>query len=900
MALIPKIGGLVTAPNAVSCAPPGSLAVAENVTQLFDGTLEPRRGFKQFGFSGSSGPTRCFEFPGQSGAMQIEGRAGASGFAAFYFDPDSGDQTEFLVLAGPDSMMDHPLKSDPRVRVDATAAQANLYFTSASGLWAASGGIFTAGATLFLQSRPVGLPRPPAPSVTLAATGSLLMATGQRRTYRVTLAYYDQKGNYTESAPSEPVAIDNTSGSNRTPQVVLRTPIGCPPGTFFRVWRSLEVAAGTQASDEMFLVQEFLNDNGGDANNFVFAGDSGYISDVSLDSLLNVPLYTNPLTGDGTGIAGENLRPPAGTCICSFRGRTIIGRPAFAHSLQIQIVGVGTGGVLPGDAITIDGVTYTATLTSGLEGSRQFYCGVSGTVPANIEACARSLVLAIYIANSGNSPLPPGAGSRNIISQLTARYASTGTNDFGRIVLERPFAWTPGYSADPPFMALPNGGGFRFPSGTQTSTDDYTPGGIAWSKADQPECFPAGFFQPVGDSGSAVLGFSVHKDAVFIYKEDGCWILRDNGTDQPSIDLLDASVICVAPDSIAVVDNAAFLLSQRGVLRISQDGTQDVSDPIDDQVITAQNRDQFNQALAFGIGYESYRLYILATPAGATEDACSYQWVLNVDLGTWTKWTIPGLLHGTTLPGRNRIMFCFVNQLMALYASSSFDASAFPPSAGSMVERRSGVSSTDYYDGYSTYANQPDPAGFTDPTQATFNTNKLFFRGDMFRFTGPGSKIYTPRLVSIDKNGVGTLDGIYPWSGGNQMEWFQRIPVRVRFLDITEGAPTVSKQISEIQYYFQFFDGDWLDVEIDSEQSGAGSGLLPVYPDPGVALNAQAIGGGPLGAQKRNVVLRASPAAAESRAVALGLEFQAPCALSRFTLNAVNIDASGGSKTGTR
>src|SRR5262249_51535594 len=131
--------------------------------------------------------------------------------------------------------------------------------------------------------------------------------------------------------------------------------IGTAMQPFFRIWRGVETAPGTPSNDEMFLMREFVPPS---YTFSVIAGEvavdpavSFTVNDVSIDSLLNVPLYTNPQTGDGFGIASANRRPPAAAAIAYFKGRMYYGRCSYQQQLAIQIIGTGTGGISPGDAM---------------------------------------------------------------------------------------------------------------------------------------------------------------------------------------------------------------------------------------------------------------------------------------------------------------------------------------------------------------------------------------------------------------------------------------------------------------------------------------------------------------------------------------------------------------------
>jgi hypothetical protein len=112
---------------------------------------------------------------------------------------------------------------------------------------------------------------------------------------------------------------------------------------------------------------------------------------------------------------------------------------------------------------------------------------------------------------------------------------------------------------------------------------DIEPNGLHWSKPDEPEHFPPVNFAFVGDKKRAILGLVSTRDAMYIFKEDGIW--RLTGVDgQYRIDPFDLTTRCVLPGSIAPLKNRIFMLSNRGVVAVSDQGVEVVSTTIDDQL----------------------------------------------------------------------------------------------------------------------------------------------------------------------------------------------------------------------------------------------------------------------------------------------------------------------------
>lgn len=906
---INEISGIWSSPNPFSHVPPGALDIADDVVIRATGQLEPRRGFDQQSVVQPPGSPLPVLRVGAADATRVGLVTGPQGTFLSPAIVDVNTQQFFGAAIGTAGML-KPYATDVRVDFQSAAANDNFMWSSGNGPKTIGYGLRTpASGVPAVQGlwRFSGLPKCMVPLVSLVApVGNGLMNTGKRRTYRVTIAAYDSQGNFYESSPSEQVYIENASGGDLTPVVTLRWPpavesaffVGAQaPLPFFRLWRGLETAVGAPSNDEMFLVREFIPTYSlGPAPNFFVDTNVIYtVNDISVDALLNVPLYTNPQTGDGLGILSANRRPPVSACIAYFKGRMYYGRNTYQQQLAIQIIGTGTGGVAPGDTVLLDGITYTAG-GAGLEATGVFNCPVgAGAVAANIETTARSLIECIRFAYGAAA----GAGySRQINRVLYAYYASSDVTDFGRIIIERPLPYSNGDDAGIGFSVVTASPGIRFPGGTTNSSDDYTQGGVSWSKPNQPEAVPDVNFQVVGDEAKAVLGFSVHRDCLIVYKEDGAYIVRDDGSQAgPSFDLLDVGVVCVAPQSIAVVSNLAYLLATRGVLQVSEQGTELMSVPIYSDLLKLFEQNQNQLATAFGFGSEATRQYVLGIPQGPNDPACSIQYVLRVPeddspAPKWTRWTLPGVTSGCALSVTGKMVFT--------------------GSAGLLVERLGNGVSMDYYDGFRA-TTQPAPAtGTTATILLTGDLRPNIGTGDQILYNPGGSgtagyqqRVYTITYDSGTNKTTLTLDAALPWSGGT-FQVFPAIRSHFRFSPIAGGAPTVEKMFGTLQAFFTYFDGDWANVLLDTEESGF-DGYSVVDNDPQNDLLGGQIQNAfqgdvnpdpspptPVGALTflRNcadVVLRVDPGTTEVRGLRLGVDFEIAQAASRFKLAAICI-----------
>lgn len=898
---IKQFAGLFTSPNPFSEVPEGAMSVADEIVATTPGEIEPRRGRKP---SAQFTADRCFPLP-VTGRLVTTVRTSND---PTLYDPATDIATPLTRSSGSSSQLPMlpPYASDARVSIQGAAAQGKVFLTTKAG-------IAVVPDVASPQWRSAGLPQPIMNfGAALAAGAATTMANNKRRTYRCTIGWYDELGNFLESAPSEPYNYDNTAGFNVAPVVNVGYPLGAPAGIILRLYRALEVPTGTVSADEMFLVTQMTTPQAvGAPNNFIDMNSVSFqaITDQSADSLLTIPLYTNPRTGDGFGIGGANFPPPAGAAIAFFKGRLYVGRTTGRQSIQIQIIGTGPGGVQDGDIITIGGVPY---IGNGFDGAANgsFTVVSGGGVAGNIESTARNLTGTLE--SSWRRPDKPTLFSSNIQRQFRAHYVSLGSSDFGRILIERifssPLTDDPGIG----FSVQTASPGISFPNGVRTSTDNYTPGGVAWSKYNQPEAFPLINFQAVGDPNAAVLGFSVHRDSLFMYKEDGVWLVKDDGGPQPTFSLLDASVNVIAPSSIAVLDNVAYCLTARGPLQVSEQGTWPVGEAIRADIVKLINASPNKCANAYGVGYDSDRLYVLGMPSAAGEGACSVQYILRVpDVNSpprWTRWLLPGTTHGCVIPVTNKLALAYGTQPIGNNVLGA-------PTGGVLVERKGGVVSTDYVD----YIGNVACPAFTTASKLVFpqDVHLEIQRGDKFWYNpgGAGTKVYEITVTAVAGATV-TLDGTYPFAGGT-LTYLRAIQSRLRLLPITGGEPTSEKQWNYVQAYFDYFDGDSIDMKVDSENSPL-AGFSAVYSDPRNGnLGGQiqgtfpgAVAGQPSPATPcgqiqwlrncRDVLMRCDPGRDESRSARLGVEMLFAQARSSFRLAAVSAWIGSADEVGGR
>lgn len=295
----------------------------------------------------------------------------------------------------------------------------------------------------------------------------------------------------------------------------------------------------------------------------------------------------------------------------------------------------GTGGIKIGDVITIAGTSYTAAATEDIS-AKNFKIYAQGSPAQNINDTSLSL---IRVINQTSAPTPT----------VYAYYLSASNTLPGQILFqERIFGGGTFFltsSADGASFSpnLPTSGT------TIASTNDVFVNGLYYSKTQQPEAVPTLNFTQVGSSNSAILRVIPLRDSLFILKDEG--IYRLTGTDPTNftIDLFDSTTKIKSAESAVSLNNVIFMLSEYGVVTVSDTGVTVVSRAIEDKFLTLFEQSSTKAAnLTFGISYETERKYIIFCITNAADVTPTQAFVYNTFTNTWTRWILnqtSGIVH---------------------------------------------------------------------------------------------------------------------------------------------------------------------------------------------------------------------------------------------------------------
>jgi hypothetical protein len=705
--------------------------------------------------------------------------------------------------------------------------------------------------------------------------------------YRFTICRLGANRELIESEPSDRLIIANTGGgSDSGVLITFSNSYMMPPDSFFRIYRTQQIAAGTDPGEEMKLVAEVLPDaSSPDANGYCRVGATVLFRDQTPDQVLAVPLYTSPLSGHG--IASANTSAPISADMALFKNRLLLLNTRDVERLTIRIIGTGTGGIVSGDTITIAGVKFTfrtGVATSG---------GVvklitSGTVAQNIEGTARELTRALNLVFQA-SGLP-------LTSIVYARYISITASDAGQILLQR---LIPG--ADPITIRTSSANGWDsdYTSATISSPDAQI-AGLSWSPPNQPEAVPLENSTIVGDASAAGQRIIALKEAALAFKEDGLWRWTDDGSgsnDGVAITIADPTVRLLAPETAQAVDNFVLGLCDQGVLAFSEQGQRvDLSyDQVNQELqkLIANVGQDTLAKVAFAVAYQPEHEYLLCLPESPNATSCTLQYVFNLQTKGWTRWKLPGVVAGSVSPTTGQVVWVFETTSRA------------PGAAGNVWIERKAFDQTDFQDpGFSIAA----PAAIVGTTVA-----QMTFVGDLT--SGPNAfavgdvvqqrqatyflsqRVKAVQYMSAADRTIVTLDASprRAWDA-TALLVLKAIQCTPKFLPWPGALEAIAtaKQWGGVFLVFRYLGLDWITCQWSSEVERP-DGVLEVVAGTSttVPVKLDAFGSAPFGEasfdrQARNKIIKTTLPPAVLNAALLGLQLTFACALQPWELCAID------------
>ncbi len=174
----------------------------------------------------------------------------------------------------------------------------------------------------------------------------------------------------------------------------------------------------------------------------------------------------------------------------------------------------------------------------------------------------------------------------------------------------------------------------------QTSENQRSPERLYYSKVLEPEAVPALNYIDVGTAGKPILRIQPQRDRLLVLKEEGTFAIYG---DYPfSAQLVDDTVQLIAPDSVTAIGSTVFALMDDGVVAITEGSIQPLDEPIDSLLKPYFASSKLTTtATAFGVGYESEKVFALFMPDIGVTGYGAKAYVYGLTSGAWTTWSFP-------------------------------------------------------------------------------------------------------------------------------------------------------------------------------------------------------------------------------------------------------------------
>ncbi|TGN09983.1 hypothetical protein [Leptospira bandrabouensis] len=628
--------------------------------------------------------------------------------------------------------------ADISYKLRSVQAKNNLYFTSSKGIKKLE--------SLTSPVKQAGIPKALNGNAILIDTGATWLASGTNVAYRCVIGTRDVNNNLLLGSPSQRLVISNTGFNEAYVDLTFNLPDGLTTDYNVEIYRSeASVNLDVEPSDELKLAGVH-NITSTDLTN-------GYINfqDKTIPEMLGVSLYTNQ---SQESLVNANDPPPFAKDMTQYKNFTLYANTKLVGRAEFNFLGVGGDGFNPSNTITIDNVTYIGS-TGNISALAQFEIVTSGTPARNIEETAYNFV---NVVNSY-----PGNTSHY------AFYTSSANDIPGNVTIE-----TRSTGADAISITSNKGTAFQPDLTTPLLTDnDTSPNKIYISKADQPEAVPPANFVTCGSKNFPIKRIIALRESVYIFKQDGIFMLSGEDFVSFRVNLLDDSTQLIAPNSAISFNNSVFAFTDQGIISVSDSGVEVVSYDIESPLIQLLSNSNIN--LSFGVGYESERSYILFVPETSDLTACNIAYVFNQFTNTFTKWNVGLVKAGVLDRADNRLYFA--------------------KSDNRLLRERKDYKSSDYYDQE------------IESTLVSYSGNELILDdilnemkvGDSV-FQGSRNALITEidintKTITVDK----TLDG---WLVDEVIKVVKPIDVKIITNPITAGNPAKIKQFIESTFLF--------------------------------------------------------------------------------------------------
>lgn len=323
----------------------------------------------------------------------------------------------------------------------------------------------------------------------------------------------------------------------------------------------------------------------------------------------------------------------------------------------VTIVFPAAHGLVPGDVVFISGATggtpnindgsylvtttptgsqITATVNAGANSTACYIYGQSdatsnyifelhttGTFAEQIDFTARALVKAV---------------DRDLTAPFYAKYLSSNTSEIGQILLESKTFDTNAIQARAETTAVGQAFSPEFPAAfgtTVQSEQESLTSSALYSKYNEPEAVPRVNEVVIGSKANIQRGFAL-RDSLVVIKEDGVFRIDGDSGVGFAATIIDNTVLCLAENTCALINNQVFMLTNQGVCAASSTSVEIIGRNIE-LPLNAVLGSNALAAQSSAVGYETERLYILTTLA-PQQTVASEVYVYNTLNHSFTTW----------------------------------------------------------------------------------------------------------------------------------------------------------------------------------------------------------------------------------------------------------------------
>ena len=165
--------------------------------------------------------------------------------------------------------------------------------------------------------------------------------------------------------------------------------------------------------------------------------------------------------------------------------------------------------------------------------------------------------------------------------------------------------------------------------------------GLYYSLPDEPEAVSAANYLTVGTSGKAIQRIVPQRDRLLVFKDEGTYAVYGDFPYQVS--LVDDTVAILAPDSAVAIGSTVIVLTEDGIMAVSDGGIQMISKGID-STLKPYGAAPYRSTTrtAFGVAYESEKVFALFMPSLDIEGYGAKAYVYGFEGapgGAWTTWS---------------------------------------------------------------------------------------------------------------------------------------------------------------------------------------------------------------------------------------------------------------------